>query len=296
MGVKLISQSDSTSFSIHSFIHSFIRPSVRPIHSFIHSLIRPSVRPSVRSATITYRTERAHAVGAFKDWPIEERKLATHYDAASGEFKFEDGSGLAVDGVVYCTGYKHVFKFLSEDLMLRTPNRLVPDMLWKGMVHPNNTSLYFIGMPDQYYTFTMFDAQAQFVKGCIQGKVAFPPPAEMLADTAAWQEKEDVAHASGDHASHHQLQLAHTNEACAMVGASLRDDGDLLCQWQDDRHRDILKYRDCTAPSKVDGTTSLVYNVPWTMMFTDDKGSYLAWCKAQTETMVKEGKVTLPAV
>ena len=29
-----------------------------------------------------------------------------------------------------------------------------------------------------------------------------------------------------------------------------------------------MKYRDCTAVSKVDGSRSLVYNVPWTMMFT----------------------------
>ena len=90
----------------------------------------------------------------------------------------------------------------------------------------------------------------------------------MLADTATWQAREDEAHASGNHAEHHQFQLAHTNNACALVGFQMRDDGDLLIQWQDDRHRDILKYRDCTAVSKVDGSRSLVYNVPWTMMFT----------------------------
>ncbi len=59
-------------------------------------------------------------------------------------------------------------------------------------------------------------------------------------------------------------------------------------------HRDILKYRDCTAVSKVDGSRSLIYNVPWTMMFTDDKVSYLEWCKAKTLELVKTGKVELP--
>ena len=170
----------------------------------------------------------------------------------------------------------------------------MPNTLWKGIVHPDNTKLYFVGMPDQYYTFTMFFAQAIFVKGCLEGKVAFPSKAEMLSDTAAWQVKEDEAHASGEHAQHHQLQLAHTNDACSLVGYKMRDDGDLLCQWQDDRHRNILKYRDCTAPSKVDGTVSLVYNVPWTQMFTDDKVSYLAWCKSQTQELVKAGTITLP--
>ena len=37
-----------------------------------------------------------------------------------------------------------------------------------------------------------------------------------------------------------------------------------------------------------------VYNVPWTMMFTDDKVSYLEWCKAKTLELVKTGKVELP--
>ena len=31
-----------------------------------------------------------------------ERKLPTHYDRASGEFKFEDGDGLEVDCVILC--------------------------------------------------------------------------------------------------------------------------------------------------------------------------------------------------
>lgn len=254
------------------------------------------VKFGAKSATIAYRTEPAHSHSTFKDWPIVERKLPTHFDKASGEFKFEEGAGLKVDAIIYCTGYKHSFPFLSEGLVLRTPNRLVPDTLWKGIVHPNNTGLFFIGMPDQYYTFTMFSAQGEFVRSCLNGKVTFPSKEEMLADTLAWQAKEDEAHAGGDHASHHQLQLAHTNDACSLAGSPpLRDDGHLLCQWQDDRHRDILKYRDCTAVSQVDGTRSLVYNVPWTMMFNDDKVSYLQWCRAQTKAMVEKGEIKLPA-
>ena len=186
-------------------------------------------------ATIGFRT--AAAGHDFQDWPIVERKLPTHYDRASGEFKFEDGDGLEVDCVIYCTGYRHTFPFLDEPLQLRTPNRLAPDTLWKGIVHPDCTSLYFVGMPDQYYTFTMFDAQARFVRGCLEGRVKFPDKKAMLADTAEWQAREDEAHASGDHAKHHQFQLAHTNNACALVGFQMRDDGDLLIQWQDDRHR-----------------------------------------------------------
>ena len=49
-------------------------------------------------ATIGFRT--AAAGHDFQDWPIVERKLPTHYDGASGLFKFEDGDGLEVDCVI----------------------------------------------------------------------------------------------------------------------------------------------------------------------------------------------------
>ena len=57
-----------------------------------------SARRSAPRATIGFR-----AGPRLMDWPIVERKLPTHYDRASGEFKFEDGDGLEVDCVVYCT-------------------------------------------------------------------------------------------------------------------------------------------------------------------------------------------------
>jgi len=248
------------------------------------------VKFGAKSAMVAYRTAARNM--DFKDWNISERPVAgLHFDKSSGEFKFDSGAPMKADVIIYCTGYLHSFPFLSGDLDLKTSNRLVPDMLWKGIVHPNNTKLTFIGMPDQYYTFTKFYAMSMFVRGLLEGRVQCPTKEEMLAHTAEWQKNEDVAHASGDHADHHRLQLAYTNDACQMAGFTLRDDGHLLIQWQADRDRDILKYRDCTAPSQVDGSTSLEFNVPWTMMFTDDNVSYLAWCKAKTAELVTEGKI-----
>ena len=46
--------------------------------------------------------------------------------------------------------------------------------------------------------------------------------------------------------------------------------------------------------SAINLISTQVYNVPWTMMFTDDKVSYLEWCKAKTLELVKQGKVELP--
>ena len=104
----------------------------------------------------------------------------------------------------------------------------------------------------------------------------------MLADTKAWQAKED--NMGDDHGEHHRLQYEHTEEAAKLAGAHLRDDSKLFDQWIDDRHHNILTYRDQSAMSYVSGIPSLKFGTPWAKMFTDDKFAYLAWCKAQYET------------
>merc|ERR1712072_1268244 len=154
------------------------------------------IKFGAKSATVVYRTAPRDMGFPEKGWAITEKKgEGLCFDGASGEFKFGDGSSLKADAVIYCTGYLHTFPFLSGDLDLKTKNRLVPDMLWKGIVHPNNTKLTFIGMPDQYYTFTKFYAMSMFVRGLLEGRVQCPTKEEMLAHTAEWQKNEDVAHA-----------------------------------------------------------------------------------------------------
>lgn len=217
----------------------------------------------------------------FKQWAIHEKPLPTHFEKATGEFVFVDGSRGKYDGIIYCTGYRHSFPFLAEDLRLKTPNRLVPDTLYKGILFPDNPQLMYLGMPDQYYTFSAFHAQSKFVIGVIQGKVALPSKSAMLADTAKWQKKEDDM--GDDHKAHHRLQHAHTHEAAQQAGGFLRDDAKHFDQWLDDRNHDILTYRDQTSVSDVSGVPSLTFGVPWTKMFTDDKYAYLAWCKAHYE-------------
>jgi trimethylamine monooxygenase len=239
------------------------------------------IKFGAKSCTLVYRDA---PIGAdFKDWNIVEKRVPTHFDKDAKEFVFEDGSRGKFDGIIYCTGYKHHFPFLADELKLQTGNRLIPDVLWKGTVFPQNPRLMYLGMPDQYYTFSAFYAQSKFVLAMIEGRVAIPSEKDMLADTAAWQKREEEV--GSDHKAHHRLQYAHFSEACKMAGGDMRDDTKHFDQWLEDRHRDILSYRDQTAISSVSHTRSLSYCVPWTKMFTDDKFAYLAWCKSQYDTL-----------
>jgi hypothetical protein len=42
----------------------------------------------------------------------------------------------------------------------------------------------YLGMQDQYYTFTMFDAQAWYARDYVLGRISLPSHEEMAADIA----------------------------------------------------------------------------------------------------------------
>jgi len=232
------------------------------------------------SATVCYQEIMGPMGHNFGHMPVYDSPLPKSYDPATKLFTFVDGKTGQFDAIIYCTGYKHVFPFLSGDLALQTPNRLIPNTLWKGILHPNNPMLMFVGAPDQYYTFSAFHAQGKFTIGVIEGRVTIPSKPDMAADTAKWQEREDKM--GDDHKIHHRVQYEHVEEAAQLAGGHLRDDAALFDQWVDDRHHSILSYRDQSAVSAVSGVASLSFGMPWVKMFTDDKEAYLAWCKAQT--------------
>ncbi|TGV57612.1 NAD(P)/FAD-dependent oxidoreductase, partial [Mesorhizobium sp. M2D.F.Ca.ET.160.01.1.1] len=87
---------------------------------------------------------------------------------------FKDGSTATVNAIILCTGYKHHFPFMSDDLRRRTANRLATADLYKGAVYVHNPALFYLGMQDQWYTFNMFDAQAWWARDVILCRIKLP--------------------------------------------------------------------------------------------------------------------------
>ncbi|WP_292757015.1 NAD(P)-binding domain-containing protein, partial [Methylophaga sp. UBA2689] len=103
---------------------------------------------------------------------------------------FMDGSSKKIDAIILCTGYLHYFPFLSDDLRLKTNNRLWPLNLYKGVVWEDNPKFFYLGMQDQWYSFNMFDAQAWYARDIIMGRIALPSKDDMKAHSMMWREKE----------------------------------------------------------------------------------------------------------
>ena len=75
---------------------------------------------------------------------------------------FKDGTSDEYDAIIKFTGYLHKFDFLGDELKLNSRNVYVPPGLYKQTVSMKNNRLFFIGMQDLYYTYTLFQAQGSY--------------------------------------------------------------------------------------------------------------------------------------
>ncbi|XP_027106488.1 flavin-containing monooxygenase FMO GS-OX5-like [Coffea arabica] len=104
------------------------------------------------------------------------------YCYENGLVAFQDGTSVAADIILHCTGYKYDFYFLrTNDTVTIDENRVGP--LYKHVFPPVLApGLSFVGLPYRAVTFFMIEVQAKWVASVLSGKVVLPPKEEMLHD------------------------------------------------------------------------------------------------------------------
>ena len=148
------------------------------------------------------------AVGRMEDYglPVPDHQPLEAHPTVSGEFLmrcgsgditvkpniaefrgdcvvFEDGSEELVDVIVYATGYRTRFPFLSDDLAPVKDNHIA---LYKRMVRPEIPNLWFMGLAQALPTLVNFaEQQSKLLAGWLTGDYALPSPAEMTRTIAA---------------------------------------------------------------------------------------------------------------
>jgi Flavin-binding monooxygenase-like len=96
--------------------------------------------------------------------------------------QFADGSREPIDVLICATGYHIRFPFLDPDVIDPHDNEVG---LYKMVVHPDYPGLHFIGLVQPWGAIMLLaERQSQWVADVLQGTVALPPRAEMLADIA----------------------------------------------------------------------------------------------------------------
>lgn len=224
-----------------------------------------------KSVTVAHRT----APMGF-DWPSnwQEVPILSHVEGRTAFFK--DGTSKDIDAIILCTGYKHHFPFLPDDLRLKTKNRLATADLYKGVVWVHNPRLFYLGMQDQWFTFNMFDAQAWWVRDAIMGRIAIPADkavlekdvADRIAAEDAGQDAHDAIHYQGDYVKE---LIAETDYPSFDVDGAC----EAFFEWKDHKKKNIMTFRDNAYRSVITGTMAPLHHTPWKDALEDSMESYL---------------------
>lgn len=223
------------------------------------------------SVTNSYRT----APMGFK-WPDnwEEKPLLEKVEINTATFK--DGSTKKIDAIILCTGYKHHFPFLPDDLRLKTANRLATADLYKGVAYVHNPALFYLGMQDQWYTFNMFDAQAWWARDVILGRIKIPEDKKaLLADVADRVVREDAGedayYAIAYQGDYVKELIAETDYPSFDVDGA----NEAFFQWKKHKKQGIMEFRNHAYRSVITGTMAPKHHTPWLEALDDSMEAYL---------------------
>ncbi|KAJ3648311.1 hypothetical protein Zmor_020124 [Zophobas morio] len=110
---------------------------------------------------------------------IQQKPVVTKLEPSGAIF--EDDTSEEVDDILYCTGYKFTFPFLSDTCGVQVKDNYV-NPLFKQVISIENPTLGFIGIPFTVCPFPLFDIQVRFFLSTLNGHYKLPSKEEMLKD------------------------------------------------------------------------------------------------------------------
>ena len=223
-----------------------------------------------KSITVAHRTA---PMGY--DWPGNWKEVPKLDRVEGRTANFIDGTSKNVDAIILCTGYKHHFPFLSDDLRLKTANRLVAADLYKGVVWNKNPSLFYLGMQDQWYTFNMFDAQAWWVRDCIMEKLVLPNSASMAQDVINREAAEDAIEDDYSCIEHQGAYIMELIEETDYPNFDITASNKAFYEWKKHKKNGIMDFRNYGHVSPMTGTKAPEHHTAWRDALDDSLESYL---------------------
>ncbi|WP_170604264.1 NAD(P)-binding domain-containing protein [Ruegeria arenilitoris] len=209
------------------------------------------------------------------NWPDNWKEVPKLEKVEGKTAHFIDGTSREVDAIILCTGYKHHFPFLPDDLRLKTANRLAANDLYKGVVYTGNPDLFYLGMQDQWYTFNMFDAQAWWVRDVILDRIALPDAEVMEAD---WQKRQADEDALEDDYACIAYQGAYTGELIDETdypSFDIEAANQAFYEWKKHKKKGIMEFRDHGYTSPMTGTKAPPHHTAWKDALDDSLEDYL---------------------
>ena len=223
-----------------------------------------------KSITVSHRTA---AMGY--DWPDNWAEVPLLTRVVGNTAHFKDGTTCDVDAIILCTGYRHHFPFMAEDLRLKTANRLATADLYKGVAFVDNPALFYLGMQDQWFTFNMFDAQAWWVRDAIMGRIAMPDAATMRADVTDRVAREDAGADDYDAIWYQGDYIRELIDETDYPSFDVEGACQAFKQWKGHKKAGIMTFRDNGYKSVMTGTMAPRHHTPWKDALDDTLAVYL---------------------
>jgi len=227
----------------------------------------------------TYRTKPM----GFK-WPetIEERPIFTHVEKDGKTIHFSDGTTAEVDVIMFCTGYLHYYPWIEDKLRLRSVNSLYPPNLYKGIIftpeghNGGNNKMLYIGVQDQYYTYTMFDVEALWALKYVLGQIDIPDKKTMVANLKGWADRLKTLKGCQDEIVFQTDFVLELAKDCNYMNGVDIDVTQIFFDWEHDKDTDVLSYRDKSFTSKFTGTKSPIHHSTFMSALDDSKECFMA--------------------
>lgn len=223
-----------------------------------------------KSITVAHRT----APMGFK-WPKNWKEVPALVKVDGKTAYFKDGKKKKVDAIILCTGYKHHFAFLPDELRLKTANRLAAADLYKGVVWNKNPKMFYLGMQDQWYTFNMFDAQAWWTRDVILGRIKLPTKATMTKDVAKRIAREDAIEDDYGAIRYQGDYVRELMEETDYPNFNVEAANEAFFAWKKHKKKGIMDFRNHSHKSPLTGTQAPPHHTPWKDALDDSLESYL---------------------
>ena len=112
----------------------------------------------------------------------------------------------------------------------------------------------YLGMQDQFYTFSMFDAQAWLARDFVLGRVKLPSKAKMEKETAAWVAREEKLKNPSEQIDFQTDYMKDLVKDIDYPKVDLDDCAAMFKEWEHYKEESILGYRNHAFHSPVNGT------------------------------------------
>ena len=216
-------------------------------------------------------------------WPdtVKEVPLLTKVNGKTCYFK--NGHVEDFDAIILCTGYLHSFPFMAPEIRLEATNILnLPNLYrntqWYG-TSPGTIDaggrLFYLGMMDQYFSYTMFMMQALWAAHVIKGIHQVPSREKCVGEiTKRLKENEFLTDCDKDIDN----QAEYMDQLREDTGhpVYLSECADTFKEWEHNKHEDIMSYRDKTHKNLFTGIVSPVLTKPWVKLMDDSLETFLS--------------------